>query len=368
MKLRTRIFSAILALLALGVVSLAVALSYDAPCGEPGSLPAGVERMKAVVLPCYGSADVLRIEDVAKPEVASNALLVKLHAAAVNPLDYHVMTGKPYVVRLSRGMGSPERPRMGVDFSGTVEAVGSDVKRFKPGDEVFGGRSGALAEYVAVPESGSVTHKPANLTFEEAAGMPIAAVTALQGLRDKGHIQPGQKVLINGASGGVGTFAVQLAKSFGAEVTGICSTRNVDMVRSLGADRVIDYTLENFTEGTERYDLILDNVGNHSLLDIERALKPGGRVVIVGGPKDNRWIGPLGRSLMAMLLNPFVDGEFIGFIASLNQADLGVLSELARDGKLTTVIDRRYSSNDAAEAIRYLEQGRARGKVVVGFE
>lgn len=368
MKLRTRIFIAVLALVALGVVSLAVALSYESPCSEPHNLPAGTARMKAVVLPCYGSADVLRIEDVAKPEVANDALLVKVHAAAVNPLDYHFMTGKPYVVRLANGFGAPDLQRLGVDFSGTVEVVGSDVTRFKPGDSVFGGASGALAEYITVREAGSVTHKPANLTFEEASGIPVAAITALQALRDKGDVQPGQKILINGASGGVGTFAVQIAKSFGAEVTGVCSTRNVDMVRSLGADHVIDYTRENFTEGTERYDLILDNVGNHTLLDVERALKPGGRVVNVGGPKDNRWIGPLGRSLRAVLLNPFVDGEFVGLLADLNRADLDVLGELARDGILTTVVDRRYPLHEAVEAIRYLEQGRARGKVVVSFE
>lgn len=365
MRLRNRIFAAILALLTLSVVSLALALSYEAPCGEPQSLPAGTERMRAVVRRCYGSADVLKIEEIAKPKVASNEVLIRVRAAAVNPLDYHYMTGKPYVMRLMTGFGTPDRARLGVDFSGTVEAVGGDVTRFKPGDEVLGGRGGALAEYVTIPEDGSVTHKPANLTFEQAAAIPIAAVTALQGLRDKGHLQRGQKVLINGASGGVGTFAVQIAKSFGAEVTGVCSTRNVEMVRSLGADHVIDYTKENFTDSAERYDLILDNVGNHPLLDVKRALKPEGLVVIVGGPKDNRWIGPLGRSAKSMLLNPFIDEEFVNFTASMNEADLDTLAELARAGQMTSVIDRRYALDEAAEAIRYLEQGRARGKVIV---
>lgn len=365
MRLRNRIFAAIPLLLSLGIVSLGFALSYESPCGEPQSLPAGTERMKGVVRRCYGSADVLKVEEIAKPEIASNELLIRVQAAAVNPLDYHYMTGKPYVMRLMTGFGSPDRERLGVDFSGTVEAVGGDVTRFKQGDEVLGGRSGALAEYVTVPEDGSITHKPANLTFEQAAAIPIAAITALQGLRDKGHLQQGQKVLINGASGGVGTFAVQIAKSFGAEVTGVCSTRNVEMVRSLGADHVIDYTEENFTNNRERYDLILDNVGNHPLLDVKRALKPEGLVVIVGGPKDNRWIGPLGRSARTLMLNPFIDEKFVSFTASLNQADLDTLAGLAREGKMTSVIDRRYTLDETAEAIRYVEQGRARGKVII---
>ena len=365
MRLRNRIFAAILAILTLGILSFAVALSYESPCVEPEALPPGRDRMKGVVRRCYGTADVLKIEEIERPEVASNELMVKVRAAAVNPLDYHYMTGKPYVMRLSTGLGTPDRQRLGVDFSGTVEAVGNNVTRFKPGDEILGTRSGALAEYITVPEDGSITHKPANLTFDQAAAIPIAAVTALQGLRDKGRIQPGQKVLINGASGGVGTFAVQLAKSFGAEVTGVCSTRNVELVRSLGANHVIDYTRENFTDSAERYDLILDNVGNHPLLAVKRVLKPQGLVVIVGGPKSNRWIGPLGRSARAMMLNPFIDEKFVVFMASVNQADLGTLAKLAREGKLTPVIDRHYALDETAEAIRYLEQGRARGKVIV---
>ena len=368
MRLRNRIFAAILVLLALGIASLAVALSYESPCVEPEALPPGKERMQAVVRRCYGTADVLKLEEIEKPEIASNELLVRVRAAAVNPLDYHRMTGKPYVMRLSTGLGTPDRERLGADFSGTVEAVGSNVTRFKPGDDILGARTGALAEYVTVPEDESITRKPANLTFDQAAAIPIAAVTALQGLRDKGRIQKGQKVLINGASGGVGTFAVQIAKSFGAEVTGVCSTRNVDMVRSLGADHVIDYTRENFTENAERYDLILDNVGNHPLFSVKRALKPQGLVVIVGGPKDNRWIGPLGRSARALMLNPFIDEEFIGLLASMNQADLDTLADLARAGKMTPVIDRRYTLDDTAEAFRYLEQGRARGKVIIAVE
>ena len=221
--------------------------------------------MKAIVHRCYGSADVLKFEEIAKPIAADDEVLVKVRAASVNPLDWHYMSGTPYIMRMSSGLGAPENMRMGVDFAGIVEAVGKNVKRFKPGDEVFGGRTGALAEYVAVREDRTLALKPSNLSFEQAAAIPVAAITALQGLRDKGRLQPGQKVLINGASGGVGTFAVQIAKSFGAEVTGVCSTRNVEMVRSIGADHVIDYTKQNFTEGAQRYDLILDNVGNHSL-------------------------------------------------------------------------------------------------------
>jgi NADPH:quinone reductase-like Zn-dependent oxidoreductase len=278
------------------------------------------------------------------------------------------MRGEPYVMRLASGMGAPKDAGMGVDFSGMVEAVGQDVSRFKVGDAVFGGHGGALAEYVVVRESRAVVHKPENLTFEQAAAMPIAAVTALQGLRDKGLLKPGQKVLINGASGGVGTFAVQIAKALGAEVTGVCSTRNVDLVRSLGADHVIDYTKENFIEDAQRYDVILDNVGNHPLLDMGRVLEPEGTLVIVGGPSDDPWLGPVVQTIKAAALSPFLDQRIGGFMAELTQSDLDALATLARDGKLTSVIDRRYSLDEAATAIEYLEQGRARGKVIVQIQ
>jgi NADPH:quinone reductase-like Zn-dependent oxidoreductase len=368
MTLRNRILTGILVLATLALASLAFAFSHNSPCGAPETLPDGVMRMEAVVQRCYGSVDALRLEEIAKPVAADNEVLVKVHAAAINPLDWHYMTGTPYIMRLSSGLGAPEDPRMGVDFAGTVEAVGKDVKRFKPGDEVFGGRGGALAEYVTVREDRALALKPANVSFEQAAAIPVAAITALQGLRDKGRLQPGQKVLINGASGGVGTFAVQIAKSFGAEVTGVCSTRNVDMVRSIGADHVIDYTREDFTEGAQRYDLILDNVGNHSLLDARRALKPGGILVMVGGPKRDPWLGPISRLMHAAVLSPFVDEEMVKFFADLNQDDLNVLGDLVRAGKVTPVIDRRYALSEVPEAIRYLGTGRARGKVVVGLE
>src|ERR1700704_922147 len=282
MKLRYKILSVILILVAVGVVSLALSLSHDSPCGAAPSLPANAKLMKAIVYRCYGSPDVLRFEDIEKPTPADDQLLVKIRAASVNPLDWHYMRGTPYLVRADSGLGKPTDPRLGVDFAGTVEAVGKDVKRFKPGDEVFGGRFGAFAEYVAVREDRALALKPANVTFEQAASVPIAALTALQGLRDKGRIQPGQKVLINGASGGVGTFAVQIAKSFGAEVTGVCSTRNVALVRSIGADHVIDYTQEDFTKNGQRYDLIFDAVGNRSVSDYKRALSPNGICAVAG--------------------------------------------------------------------------------------
>jgi NADPH:quinone reductase-like Zn-dependent oxidoreductase len=368
MTRRARILTGILLFATLAVGSMAVALRYDSPCGAPEPLPNGAQRMKAIVYRCYGSPGVLALEEIVKPTVADNALLAKVHAASVNHTEIHYMTGKPYIVRLLTGLGAPKNGRLGIDFAGTVVAVGKDVKRFKLGDEVFGGTSGAFADYVTFVEDQALEIKPENLTFEQAAAIPIAAVTALQALRDKGRLQPGQKVLINGASGGVGTFAVQIAKSFGAEVTGVCSTRNVDLVRSIGADHVIDYTRENFTESAARYDLILDIVGNHSLLDSRRALKPNGIFVIVGGPKENRWIGPLARNLNASVLSLFVKEQFVSFVANVNPQDLAALGDLARQGKLTPLIDRRFTLREVSAAIRYLESGRARGKVVVGLE
>jgi NADPH:quinone reductase-like Zn-dependent oxidoreductase len=252
-----------------------------------------------------------------------------------------------------------------VDFAGTVEAVGKNVTRFKPGDEIFGAKRGAFGEYVAVPDDRALVLKPANVTFEQAASVPIAAITALQALRDKGRLQAGQKVLINGASGGVGTFAVQIAKAMGADVTGVCSTRNVDLVRSLGADHVIDYTKEDFTQGEQRYDVILDNVGNHPLLEARRVLNPQGIFVIVGGPKTGKWIGPMTQPVKAAIIDPFVSQEFAFLLADIGQEDLAFIADLMQAGKVTPVIDRRYALNEIPEAIAYLETGRARGKVVI---
>src|SRR6202045_1936934 len=284
MRLRYKILNVILILVAVGLVSLAFALGHDSACGPAPLLPNNAKLMKAIVHRCYGSPAVLKLEDVEKPAAADDQVLVKVHAASVNPLDWHDVEGTPYLVRLDDGFGKPENPRLGVDFAGTVEAVGKNVKRFKPGDEVFGGRSGAFAEYVTVREERAVVLKPSNVSFEQAASVPIAGITALQALRDKGQIHAGQRVLINGASGGVGTFAVQIAKAYGADVTGVCSTRNVELVRSIGADHVIDYTQEDFTKSEQRYDLILDNVGSHSFSEYRRVLKPKGTFVIVGGP------------------------------------------------------------------------------------
>lgn len=329
-----------------------------------GSATVPSQPMKAVVYCDYGSPDVLRIEDVEKPVPGDSQVLVRVRAAAINPLEWHYMRGTPLIARIEMGLKRPKNIRLGVDFAGVVESVGGKVTQFKPGDEVFGGRTGALAEYVTVREAGGIVHKPANLTFEQAAAVQVAALTALQGLRDGGGIQPGQKVLINGASGGVGTFAVQIAKSFGANVTGVSSTRNVELVRSIGADQVIDYTQDDFTKGAQRYDLILDNVGNHSLSDLRHVMNPTGKYVMIGGP-PGRWIDPLPRVLHALLLSKFVSQDMRFFLSNSNQKDLTILSDLMQAGKVTPVIDRQYKFSEVREAIRYLETGRARGKVVV---
>jgi len=341
----------------------------DNECGA-GTRAAPTNPMQAITYCDYGTAEVLKLESIEKPVPADEQLLVKVRAASLNPLDWHYMRGTPRIMRLGTGLRRPSVTRLGVDFSGTVEAIGSKVTQFKPGDEVFGARTGALAQYVVVREDGAVVPKPSNLTFEQAAGIPIAAITALQALRDKGKVQPGQKVLINGASGGVGTFAVQIAKSFGAEVTGVCSSRNHEMVTSLGADHVIDYTKEDFTKGAARYDLILDNVGTRGLLELRRALTPKGIYVLIGGggPENGTWIGPMIGPAKEMLLSPFVSQSLVMLMADMNKADLAVLGELMQSGKVTPVVDRRYTLSQTPEAIRYLEEGHARGKVIVTME
>jgi NADPH:quinone reductase-like Zn-dependent oxidoreductase len=367
MKLRYKVTSGILIFLAVAISSLALVLSHTSACGPAPAVSGETELMKAIVYRCYGSPDVLEFGDVEKPTPANNEVLVKVHAASVNPLDWHYMRGSPYLMRLGTGLGAPKDSRLGVDFAGTVEAVGKDVTRFQPGDEVFGGRSGAFAEYVIVPDDRALALKPSNVTFEQAASAPIAAITALQALRDKGQLKPGQKVLINGASGGVGTFAVQIAKSFGAEVTGVCSTRNVEMVRSIGADHVVDYTKEDYTESGQLYDLIIDNVGNHSLLANRRVLNPDGIFVIIGGPKGN-WLAPLMNPIKALMLSPFVGQEFVMLLAKMDKDDLTILGNLMEAGKVTAVIDRRYRLSEVPAAIRYSEEGHARGKIVIDLE
>ncbi|MBA3882813.1 MAG: NAD(P)-dependent alcohol dehydrogenase [Chthoniobacterales bacterium] len=324
--------------------------------------------MKAVVYTEYGSPDVLQIRDIKKPVPNDDEILVKVQAASVNPLDWHFIRGTPFIGRLGlMGLRKPKVPRLGVDYAGTVEAVGKNVRLFKPGDEVFGGKTGAFAEYLCTRADRAVTVKPANMTFQQAASVPIAGVTALQGLRDKGHVQPGQKVLINGASGGVGTFAVQLAKLFGGEVTGVCSTRNLELVRSLGAEHVIDYTKEDFTKGKERYDVILDNVGNQPLSGFRRALNSNGILVMIGGggPNDGGLIGPMGRPVKALLMSPFTSQKMGMFMTELTKGDLTALGDLMQTGKVTPVIDRTYPLREIPDAIRYLEEGHARGKVVI---
>jgi len=367
MKLRYKITGGILLVLAIALSSLALVLSHNSDCPPAPPVVAGAAQMKAIVYRCYGSPDVLEYEDVEKPVPADDEILVRVKAASVNPLDWHYMRGSPYIMRLGSGLGAPDDTGMGVDFAGAVEAVGKNVKRFKPGDEVFGGRGGAFAEYLTMPEDRALALKPANITFEQAASAPIAAITALQALRDKGNVQPGQKVLINGASGGVGTFAVQIAKALGAEVTGVCSTRNVEMVRAIGADHVFDYKKENYTESGNQYDLIVDMVGNHSLLANRQVLAPEGKFVIVGGAKGD-WLGPLMGPIKAILLSPFVGQEFVLLMAQLRQEDLATLADMMEAGDVTPVIDRRFPLSEVPAAIGYSEQGRARGKIIIAIE
>ena len=321
--------------------------------------------MKAIVYHKYGSSDVLELEDVDKPGVDDDGLLVRVRAASLNPADWYAMMGTPYVARIAVGLLKPKNDRLGIDFAGTVEAVGKDITQFRPGDEVFGGKSGALAEYVSVRNA--VALKPANLTLEQAAAVPVAALTALQGLRDQGQIQPGQKVLINGASGGVGTFAVQIAKAFGAEVTGVCSTRNVDLVHSIGADHVIDYTREDFTRSGRRYDLILDVAGSRSWSECKRVLTPQANLVVVGAPKGGRLMGPLSHVVRVRLAALRSSQKVVWFIAKMNKADLVVLQEFLEARKVIPVIDRRYPLSEVAEAFRYLGEGHAQGKVVINL-
>jgi NADPH:quinone reductase-like Zn-dependent oxidoreductase len=319
--------------------------------------------MRAIVYRRYGPPGVLRCEDVEKPAPGDDEVLIKVRAASVNPRDWHCMRGSPYIARLQFGLRKPKAPWLGLDVAGEVEAVGGNVRRLKPGDEVFGVCHGAFAEYACTSEN-DVVLKPENVTFEQAASVPVAAFTALQALRDKGRIQPGQTVLINGAAGGVGTFAVQIAKSFGADVTGVCSTRNVERVRSIGADWIIDYTQEDFTRSGQRYDLILDCVGNHSLAACRRVLNPRGIYIIVGAP-DGRWISPLPRALQALVMSRLGSQSLVMLIAKRSSEDLAILLELLESGKVIPVIDRRYKLEEVPEAIRYLEAGHARGKLVI---
>ena len=331
--------------------------------------PTPSNPMKAITHCEYGGPEVLKVEEIEKPVPNENQVLVKVRTASVNPLDLTIRG--PVVIRPLLGLRKPKDTRLGVDYSGTVEAVGKNVTNFKAGDEVFGGRNGALAEYVCVLADRAVVLKPANMTFEQAASVPVAAITALQGLRDKGHIQSGQKVLINGASGGVGTFAVQIAKSFGTEVTGVCSTRNVDLVRSIGADHVVDYTKQDFTKTDQRYDLIFDLVGNHSFSERRRILNPNG-ICVMAGLGGAGWHEGFATRLLGELNgylgSRFTSQKFIAYIAQFNKADMSILADLMQTGKITPVIDRTFRFDETADALRYLETGHARGKVVITIE
>ncbi len=324
--------------------------------------------MKAIVHHKYGSPDVLELRDIDRPGIGDEEVLVRVHAAGVDRGVWHIMTGLPYPIRLAGyGLRAPNNPVIGSDVAGVVEALGKNVSRFQPGDEVFGIGKGSYAEYVCARED-KLAHKPANLTFEQAAVLAISGSTALQGLRDHGKVRPGQEVLVIGASGGVGTYAVQIAKAFGAQVTGVCSTTKMEMVRSIGADNVIDYTREDFAEGDQRYHLILDIGGNSTLSRLRRALTPEGTLVITGGEGGGRWLGGTDRQIRALVLSRFVGQKLGTFISSENHEDMIVLKELVESGKVTPVIDRTYPLAEVPEAIRYLEEGHAQGKAVIIVE
>jgi NADPH:quinone reductase-like Zn-dependent oxidoreductase len=328
---------------------------------------AEVERMKAIVQDTYGSTDVLELRDIDKPVIADDEVLVRVHAAGLHRGDWHVMTGLPYLIRIvvpTLGLRKPKVPVRGMDVAGRVAAVGSNVTRFRPGDAVFGWCDGSFAEYASAPED-QLASKPANLSFEQAAVVPISGFAALQGLRDVGEIQPGQKVLVIGAAGGVGSFAVQLAKAFGAQVTGVCSTTQVELVRSIGADEVIDYTRADVTDGTRHWDLILDTAGRRTLSQLRRALTPKGTLVIVGGEGSGRWLGGFDRNLRAVALSRLV-GQRLRMLASKeNQEDLQTLGELIEAGKVTPLIGRTYPLGEVPEAIRQLVEGHGGGKIVI---
>lgn len=320
--------------------------------------------MKAIVQDTYGSADVLALRDIEDPLVGDGEVLVRVEAAGVDPGVWHLMTGLPYLVRLGYGLRKPKHRVRGRDVAGRVEAIGTNVTQFQPGDDVFGICEGSFAEYACARED-KLAPKPTTLTFEQAAGVPISACTALQGLRDKGKVQPGQKVLIIGAAGGIGSFAVQLAKVFGADVIGVCSTTKADLVRSIGADDVIDYTRDDFADGTRHYDLILDTAGLRSLSHLRRALTPNGTLVIIGGEGGGRWFGGLDRNLRAGMMSPFVRQRLRMLTWKERKEDIQFLKELIEAGKATPIIDKTSSLSEVPEAIRHLEEGHAQGKVVI---
>jgi NADPH:quinone reductase-like Zn-dependent oxidoreductase len=343
---------------------MSVARKNAVAAGEADSTPR--DLMKAIVQDRFGPPDTLRMVDTEKPEIGSGDVLLKVHAAAVNPYDWHMLRGDPRVARLMGGVGltKPKARIAGVDVAGRVHDVGADVHGLRPGDEVFGFARGAFAEFAAA-DAALVVPKPAALSFEQVAALPMAAVTALHAIRDRGHVQPGQRVLVNGAAGGVGTFAVQIAAALGAEVTGVCSARNADMVRSLGATHVVDYASDDFTDGTIRFDLILDNVGNRSIRDLRRATTPTGIVIVNGGGSPGHIIGAVGSILRAAIVNLFVRQRITMVPTIWSREDLLAVTELVDTGTLRPVIDRTYPLADAAAGLRHVEAGHARGKVVI---
>ncbi|WP_206613408.1 NAD(P)-dependent alcohol dehydrogenase [Parahaliea mediterranea] len=364
MKLLRTVFLSLLALLGVGLVVLAFTLSYNVACPSEPAAYNGDRVMRSAIQRCYGSPEVVENTTLPIPDVGPGEILVQVRAASVNPLDWHYLRGEPYFMRLISGIGRNTLQGVGVDFAGTVVEVGSGVTRFQPGDAVYGGKSGAFSDYVKLRADGSVAAMPDNIGYAEAAALPIAAVTALQALRDVGGVSAGDRVLVNGASGGVGTFAVQLARNMGAKVTGVCSTRNLAMVRGLGADEVIDYTQSDYTRSGERWDVIIDAVGNHSPLANRRALASGGTLVMVGAGKGN-WVGPLLNLASAVLISQLVDEQLKPFVSGLNGPDLAHLAQLMERGELSPVIDRHYPLSEVREALAYSESGRARGKIII---
>ncbi|MEM6581451.1 MAG: NAD(P)-dependent alcohol dehydrogenase [Pseudomonadota bacterium] len=363
----TRIVIAIVIILCVSIGALGILLSHTSDCPALPQAELSDDKMMAVLRPCYGSPDVLEYVFIDVPEPAEDEVLVKVAAASVNPLDYHFMRGSPYIMRLMLGTGAPDNARFGRDFAGTVVATGSEVTRFAPGDRVFGGTDGAFGEYITRPETGSIAPIPEGVGFEDAAAIPIAGVTALQALRDHGQLEPGQRVLINGASGGVGTYAVQMAKAMGAHVTAVCSGRNVELVRSIGADEVINYKEESYLDSGQPFDLIVDMVGNHSPMENQSILTPEGKLVIVGGDKGN-WIAPFVVPIQALVSNQFVDQELKSFTAVMDSDDLVAVANMVADGEVVTVVDSQYPLSDTAQAMRRSESRRARGKIIIEVE
>ncbi len=364
MKLRYKLPIYLLLLLTMLVLATAVVISYDARCEKPSAQASSDEHTKAITYNCYGASEVLNLEYLPRPIPMANEVLVKVEAASVNPLDWHYMRGSPYIMRAMIGIGRPKVHLFGTDYAGVVESVGDEVTRFKKGDLVFGAADGAFAEYVVVKENKAIAIIPSNVDFEEAAGISIAAITALQALRDKGNISAGDKVLINGASGGVGTYAVQLAKHFGAEVTGVSSARNHEMVLSIGADEMVDYKVEDVIDRASKFDLIIDNVGNFSPGQYKQILADDGTYVLVGASAGD-WIAPFKNIIKMQFAKAGPEQQFVNLMAVLSQKDLGLLAEIMQSGELKTVIDRRYSLEQVPDAIDYSESGRARGKIII---